>query len=312
MAVWRLATILMLGVVLGYAPAPLWAFGQSADSDVMSEVAPVPAPSTMPPGQRVTAAPETDKFDPPLPPAKTVTKKQKKKTRLVLPQAQSGQVIGDVTALSCPEPNDAPKITIKTQISPPLIDHNRSQYNLEDFETSGTSPYGADSYTKVQGLMRGTIKVESNMTIGWRTNTSEAQNCYWYQNILVILSQAPIIYVAKEIEKDSCKYKEVIKHEKKHVAIDNQLLDEYTKIYKKSLNDLVDNVGIKGPYPSVMHDQAQAMLKSVIADEIKKIHGAMRIERMRRQNGVDTLEEYERVNNACVEEQMRLENKVAE
>ena len=203
-------------------------------------------------------------------------------------------------ALSCPPPNDPPKIMVRIESQPPLIDHNRSQYKLEDFETSGVSPYGADSYTKVQGLMRGTIKVESSITMGWRANKAGDENCYWYQGVDLVLRQAPIIYVAKEVPKGTCEYAEIIKHEKKHVAVDQQLLDEYLIIYRGALQKIVAEVGVKGPYPNLVHEESQSMMRQAVSQVVKDIHTRMRQERLYRQNNVDTLEEYERVNAACI------------
>ncbi len=104
------------------------------------------------------------------------------------------------------------------------------------------------------------------------------------------------IYVAKEFPKRSCPYKEVLKHEEKHKAVDVQLVQEYTEKIKQALIDVSKKIGVvKASASTIVDDQ----ISSAFNQAVQKITKEIETEHVDRQKQVDTKAEYQRVTDSC-------------
>lgn len=104
------------------------------------------------------------------------------------------------------------------------------------------------------------------------------------------------IYVARELPRRSCPYKEVLAHERKHKQVDAELMAEYKPIFEKAARDIVANIGhVRAGSRSDAEDQIAEALNS----HMKKLADAFTAERIKRQAAIDTAEEYARVTASC-------------
>lgn len=204
-----------------------------------------------------------------------------------------------VPASACPAKPLDTTIHMKLVMPEPEINHSQSRYDLREFNVSTKSPYGANNFTHVNGLMRGPIELKTNITIAWQTLPKTKDNCFWYRRINLILGLKPVIYVASEIPEGSCYYNAIIEHEMKHVEVDRGLLRDYQNIVYDTIDNFVQENGTLDHIMTGREKEAQRELTKALEDEIRKIHKRMRTDRMQRQAEIDTLNEYGRVANQC-------------
>lgn len=104
------------------------------------------------------------------------------------------------------------------------------------------------------------------------------------------------VYVAKELPRRSCPYKTVLAHEEKHVAVDQQLLEEYTDKVKVYLAKAAEEAGMKRMISAPAIDE---QLNEIMNAHINYISKQMEDERKQRQAAIDSEEEYARVSASC-------------
>lgn len=201
-------------------------------------------------------------------------------------------------ATTCPNPPET-IITVRPVSERPKVNNKKSKYELEDFDISTVSPYSHNHLTQVNGLMRGKAEIETNVSVSWRTNQSTGKGCFWYQEIDVAIKLAPTIYVASEIEPQSCMYDQVLKHEFEHVNIDRKLSNKYAKIFEQNLYNFVRQNVKQTPQPAYQSTQIKDEMVDALDREITRLNDQMQKERLTRQAQIDTLHEYEKVSKAC-------------
>ena len=124
--------------------------------------------------------------------------------------------------------------------------------------------------------------------------------CIWYDKIDLKIEISPEIVIAKEVAEDPCRYKVTKEHELKHVMVDRKIVNKYAKTMGQKLFDGLKSRGFMvGP---VKAERAQAVaqrMQETVGQLIEWEYKKMEIERAEKQQAVDSLEEYERVGNAC-------------
>ncbi len=104
------------------------------------------------------------------------------------------------------------------------------------------------------------------------------------------------IYVARELPQNSCIFGEVLSHEMKHIAVDEQLLREYAPTLNRRLEAVAARMK---PVRARSKDQAMRALLLPVNSLLRQMLQEFGQERERRQSQVDTLAEYERVSRSC-------------
>lgn len=119
--------------------------------------------------------------------------------------------------------------------------------------------------------------------------------CYWIEEIDFSWVFEPTIYVAKEYEKGSCKYRTVIAHERKHVEIDIGILVKYKDYIRKNLEKQVE----KSIETGLIDASSNYDLLGKIERDLKPVIDVMVKDRTIEQGKIDTQEEYIRLGNMC-------------
>lgn len=201
--------------------------------------------------------------------------------------------------LSCTVPPQTSTVTLHLEQQPPRIDNTKTRNALNGFKASIQSPYAGQQNVHVNGLMQGTIGMRTKMNIAWQRTKNGAINCLWYDNIDVLLSFQPVIYVASEIKPGSCLYSEVLNHEQKHLDTDLAILALYQERIKDKMNRLLQQTTSHGPYSADIVETVRQNMSNNVNAVIEAIHKELQQERIRRQSEIDTLAEYQRVAKLC-------------
>jgi hypothetical protein len=193
-----------------------------------------------------------------------------------------------------------PQIMVTTTSTPVRYDYTKSQRQLETMGNDTVSPYGARVKTHVGGLMKGEVTVSQNMRFYQETYPNVRAGCLYIDSIKVDLHMKPVIYVAREHKKSSCMHQSILEHEKKHVMVDQTLISKYRDIITAALQSALPDIrNAKGPFSSSALPSEQKKLQTHVQGIVKKYSAQLTEERKKRQQDVDTLEEYERVQAQC-------------
>ncbi len=193
-------------------------------------------------------------------------------------------------------PNDVPKIEILPRTHEIHYDYTKSEAELSQFHIDTKNPYGGDVITDVGGLMQGGIKALSSMQIGTLTHSGKGETCMWYKNIKFEIWISPTIYINKKYPKGGCEAKAILGHEHKHVNVDRRVVNKYSELIGQALMKEIKRRYLYGPVPTANERELQARMEEHIKSIIDRYTAQMNQERMERQQGVDSLEEYQRVN----------------
>lgn len=104
------------------------------------------------------------------------------------------------------------------------------------------------------------------------------------------------VYVASELPRGSCIHGEVLAHEMRHVAVDEQLLREYVPVLKRRLEDVVVRAR---PAQGRSERQVMSAIEQPIRAAMRQLMEEFGRERNARQARIDTPAEYERIGRSC-------------
>ena len=203
------------------------------------------------------------------------------------------------TGIKCTAPN-SPEVSVSTKESSVQYNNTRSQEDLTRMETDTVSPYARNVRTHVGGLMKGEVSVAQNIRFYHETYSTVRAGCLYIDTVKVDITMKPTIYIAKNHRKGSCMYNAILEHEKKHVMADRALVAKYRSIIAKALETAVRDAGAShGPYPASKLGAYQNALQKELQNVVHIYSAKLTEERKKKQQNIDTLEEYESVQAKC-------------
>lgn len=201
------------------------------------------------------------------------------------------------------QPDQRPKINIRPKSRDVEYDFSKSiaQINRKKIDTK--SPYSDDVISRAGGLMSGGIRTNHRFKIATKTQRRRNLACAWFDTITVRITIEPTIYVAREFDKGSCPRRAILEHEHKHISVDRKIVDKYAKQIGHAVKDYVDSNRVYGPVRASRLKNLQQRMSDHLSRVISQIGRRMERERNRRQQGIDTRQEYKRVREQCRESQ---------
>lgn len=199
----------------------------------------------------------------------------------------------------CPK-HPPTKINIVPRTSEVQYDYSQSLRQLQNYETDTVDPYSFHGKTVTQGFMKGQIELRHSIKFGQSRNEHYNAGCIWYDEIRVELNIDPTIVIAKELYKDRCMKKAIVTHELKHVRVDRLIVNKHAKIMGKKLFAALKSRGFSvGPIKATRINEVQGKMQNVVAQILELEYKKLGIERQEMQREVDSLEEYESVDDKC-------------
>jgi len=194
----------------------------------------------------------------------------------------------------------APEINVSASDTTVKYDHTQTQAQLDNFHIDTVSPYGKSVRTHVGGLMSGEVSLTQNTKYMQEAYPVIDAGCLYVAQINVAIHINPTIFIARNYPENGCMFQAVKEHEKKHVAVDRMLVNKYSNLIAQALNTTLKKVGFaQGPFAIQQTPVIEAKVTTIINGVVKQYSDAMSEERRQRQQAVDNLQEYERVNNLC-------------
>lgn len=195
----------------------------------------------------------------------------------------------------------APQITVSAVGLDRGIDHTKSVRDLNAFKPqTSPSPYGMGADTYIQGLAKGGVSVQGQYQFSGHEYPSLSQGCLFVDKVNITITLDSTIFIAREYKEGTCFYKAVLEHERKHRAVDRALVNKYSNIIVKAVNNTMKTIGYaQGPFDSSQKEAIQARIANVVGSILSQYGDNFSVERERMQTNVDTLTEYDRVHALC-------------
>lgn len=199
------------------------------------------------------------------------------------------------------EMKTAPEITVSASGLDTVFDNSKYIQELDGFKPSvNSSPYGKGVETHIEGLTHGKIGLTGGYQFSTDTYPDLNKVCMYVNKVQVKISVEPTVYIAHEFPKGSCKYNAVMGHERKHLKVDRDLVNKYSVIIVRAVNNTLKQVGYaQGPYDVAQLPALEKQIGGIIDSVIEQFYVNMNNERRVLQSHVDTLEEYRRVDAMC-------------
>lgn len=194
--------------------------------------------------------------------------------------------------------NKAPRINIRPQTKAIQYDLDTPSAELTAKGSNTISPYGIEADTITGGLRHDHPLTKTSLSYHYIKDPRSQTICMAYNEITLEVILQPKIYIAEEFNRGRCAV-EVLEHEKKHVKVDRQVINKYTKLMGKAIQQTVNQVGIVGPFPISREENMKKMMSSNIQNAISSVELAMLNEMNYLQQQVDSRAEYDRIGQYC-------------
>lgn len=206
-----------------------------------------------------------------------------------------------VLAQGCP-PQQMPTVSINVVNNPPVYDNSYSSAALGEVPIDTKIAQHSDEVFITGGLTRGAV------TTSWETSFAKLLDersgvaCLWLKSVNLTLTYTPNVYIASEHAPGSCRYGVIMEHEIRHVNTDIMTLNEYLPLIRQNLQYAVDTLGVRGPYHDVQMRRIQQDMQDVISGRLRDTLAEMDVVRRKRQQLIDTRQEYMRLSGLCPNE----------
>lgn len=202
---------------------------------------------------------------------------------------------GDVCKM--PKPTE---ITITPSTEKVQVISNKTLAEMQNEQIDTINPHSFNGVSVTQGFAQGKIRMQAEVKLDSQAVMRGRAGCIWYETINVKFLIDPYIYIAKEVQKDRCMGRAVLEHEMKHVHVDRQVVNKYSReVGRKIFEGLEQRGFIAGPIrPEDYEATAERMrqtVKQIIDLEMKRLE----LDRLDMQTAVDSKEEYDRVAAQC-------------
>ena len=197
------------------------------------------------------------------------------------------------------ERHKMPEINLQTIREDIIYDVTKSHNQLEQFSINTVSPYEAGVHSKISGLMSGDINVSMTANIAWSTHPISKDTCMWYDKVNLTMTSSPTIYIASEHNQDRCRYNATLRHEMKHIAVDEALMRKYRNIFDSEIRRSLRQNAIYGPFNANQIEAQRASMNQDIQKTIERILADMKAERREKQQRIDSKHEYDHLSRLC-------------
>lgn len=194
----------------------------------------------------------------------------------------------------------SPSVKVTPTQSVIKYDFSKSQDELAQFDIDTISPYDNSVVTHVGGLMAGEIQIEQRIQFVQEIYERVGKGCIHIKDVEVNISMDPTIYIANKHKKGTCKFNEIMEHEKKHVRVDQIVVNRYAKLIGQDVKKSLQTRGVKfGPLDQSELERVQNEIQDSLAKVITRRQDQMSYERKHKQQAVDSKEEYDRISHTC-------------
>lgn len=198
----------------------------------------------------------------------------------------------------CRKEIENPKVTIVTQFGNIKYDHTKSKRAISRIHLSNGGMLQSSK------LLNGLSVFERKIGVAVKVKQKRLPsgiNCYYPAeiNFLIGTGEDPIIYIAKEIKKDTCIYDVTLRHEQTHQQINQSVMEHYLPTIKEHLLNVVKKYPVAATRKIINIEQVSAELTKKYTLASSSIVEEIRKETLKEQSRLDTMEHYTYDESLC-------------
>ncbi len=203
------------------------------------------------------------------------------------------------SVFACQAQSARPAISISLTEKPVAFDISRTISELNGMDLSTPSPYPSSYHVDVGGVMSGEVAVEHSIT--FRREEQDGKKCVNVKQVNVKITTTPTIFIANDYQDKQCWFKEIFRHESKHVEIDRAIMKKYEGRFTDGINMMLMGPAdySSGWVEASAAEHVQNDMRVGIEQGLGYLFDQMMIERNERQLALDSLEEYTAISQAC-------------
>ena len=205
----------------------------------------------------------------------------------------------DEIKLACLRNMRDPEISITTSFGKIRYDHTKSRRTITRMHVNEFG--GKVSRGKfLNGLS--TFEHELNLNLKTRKQTLiSGVTCVYPTSVNLYLGagEDPVIYIARDYEKDTCMYNLVLRHEQTHQQINQSVLEYYLPIVKERFIDVVKKHSVAASTEDIDLEYAQNELQNIYLSVLNPLLEEIKAETNAEQSKLDNDKNYEYESLIC-------------
>jgi len=197
--------------------------------------------------------------------------------------------------------NPAPtaQVTMVFNNNLPTENNRLTSADLGNFNISTTFSKSRKEVFTVGGVTVSDFSPQFLVTFAGSSDPITGKSCLAAEKIELSLNYNPIIYIASDYKPGTCRYKEIMLHEARHVNTDIITFREYLPVMQAEMQQAAAKLQVMGPLAAhevlPARDKTVDVLKAALGASVDKISNVLH----QRQQAIDTREEYLRSSRAC-------------
>jgi hypothetical protein len=190
-----------------------------------------------------------------------------------------------------------PQVDVRLETQATKLDHGRGLRALID--DPSFAHLRSDAFPYTLGVTQMSLAGGLNMNISGDPR-ADGSYCWSAKTIEIALRASNTVFIASEIPREGCLWREVRQHEERHVAVNRALLPRFAELIRPALQD----VG-RRTIAASSADAAKAFFEKAVNDASDAAQRKFESSINAHHSEIDTPEEYGRVSNACGDAAMR-------
>jgi hypothetical protein len=212
------------------------------------------------------------------------------------PAALSSVILA--ATLTC-NPATPPEVKVEFNNHTPVQVNDRTLADLGAMQTDTTFSHSKNEIFSTRGITQGRMRNKFEMAYTETFDMQKTQYCMAPTQIRVSVDYIPVIYIAKELAAGSCEYDVTLKHEIQHTNIDIITIREYLPRIEAAARQAAYSLGVAGPIAPHQREAAQQTHMARVQKAIDTATADFDSVRHRRQQAIDTRQEYLRLSKMC-------------
>lgn len=178
-------------------------------------------------------------------------------------------------------------IRVAPNLAPVDYDYTKTNAELNEIGDQAYSPYDDMHKTELRGLTVGRQYLRHKIDFYYEHYPHAKAACLQIKHIDVSMDYHPTVYVSREYRQGSPIFNNVLRHEKQHVRITQDVLDEYAPLLERRLRRALQGRYQLGPFAVEQMDTMQAQLAQRVTAIKQEVNQQMLQEAQRRHNRFD-------------------------
>ncbi len=180
--------------------------------------------------------------------------------------------------------------------------YGRLQYNY-DYDSENLDIMAARNNLKEEGMFTAglsLVDVDWSVSLNTISRSVDGDICVIPASVDVFIGyRNPIIYISNDLDKKSCRYQMVMRHEHQHQQINVSVLEYYLPIIKKELEKSLDILTVRAASddedPDIITDDMNSNYAEVVRPLVNRLQITLQIEQQR----LDNRENYQYETELC-------------